>query len=81
MILDKDAKVIQQKKDGIFNNWYWSNQLSACRRIRIYYPAKQYLLTDKWILTMQTAQVQVDQGPQHKNKYSKSSKGETGKQY
>jgi len=34
-IFDKGAKIIQWKKDSIFNKWCWFNWRSTCRRIQI----------------------------------------------
>jgi hypothetical protein len=31
----KEATNIQWKKESIFNKWYWSNWVSACRRMKI----------------------------------------------
>jgi hypothetical protein len=31
----KGAKIIQWKKDSIFNKWFWLNGWLACRRMRI----------------------------------------------
>jgi len=36
LIFDKGAKIIQWKKDSIFNNWCSLNRWSACRRIPIH---------------------------------------------
>jgi len=35
LIFDKGAKIIQWKKDNIFNKWCWFNWRSACRRMQI----------------------------------------------
>jgi hypothetical protein len=35
LIFDKGAKIIQWKKDSIFNKWCWHNWWLSCRRIRI----------------------------------------------
>jgi hypothetical protein len=35
LILDKEAKTIQWKKDSIFNKWCWLNWQLACRRLQI----------------------------------------------
>ena len=35
MIFDKDAKIIQSGKDGIFNKWCWENAISTCKRIKL----------------------------------------------
>ena len=35
LIFDKGVKIIQWKKDSIFNNWCWYNWLLSCRRMRI----------------------------------------------
>jgi hypothetical protein len=35
LIFDKGAKIIQWKKDSIFNKWCWFNCQSTCRRMQI----------------------------------------------
>jgi hypothetical protein len=35
LIFDKGAKIIQWKKDNIFNKWYWHKWWLSCRRMRI----------------------------------------------
>jgi hypothetical protein len=35
LIFDKGAKIIQWKKDSIFNKRYWFNWQSSCRRMQI----------------------------------------------
>jgi hypothetical protein len=35
LIFDKGGKIIQWKKDSIFNKWYWFYWLLACRRMQI----------------------------------------------
>jgi hypothetical protein len=34
LIFDKGAKIIQWKKDSIFNNWCWHNWQLSCRRMQ-----------------------------------------------
>jgi hypothetical protein len=43
-MLDKGAKIIQWKKESIFNKWCWLNWQLACRRMQI-----DPLLKSKWI--------------------------------
>jgi hypothetical protein len=55
LIVDKEAKHIQWKKESIFKKWCWPNWLSVCRKIKIY----QYLspctkLKSKWIMGLNT---------------------------
>jgi hypothetical protein len=35
LIFDKGAKIIQWKKDSIFNKWCWHNWQLSCRRMQI----------------------------------------------
>jgi hypothetical protein len=35
MNFDKEAKTIQQKRESIFNKWYWCNCMFAHRRMQI----------------------------------------------
>ena len=35
LIFDKGAKIIQWKKESIFNKWCWHNWMSTCRRMKI----------------------------------------------
>ena len=35
LIFDKEAKMIQWKKESIFNKWCWHNWMSTCRRMKI----------------------------------------------
>jgi hypothetical protein len=35
LIFDKESKIIQWKKECIFNTWCWSNWWSVCRRIQV----------------------------------------------
>jgi hypothetical protein len=35
LIFDKGAKIIQRKKDSIFNKWWWFNWWSTCRKMQI----------------------------------------------
>jgi hypothetical protein len=35
LIFDRGAKIIQWKKDSIFNKWWWHNCWLSCRRMRI----------------------------------------------
>lgn len=67
LIFDKEAKTIQWNKESIFNKWCWSKWQSTCRRVQI----------DPY-LSFYKAQVQVDQGPQHKTRYSESNRRESG---
>ena len=34
LIFDKEARHTQWKKESIFHKWYWSNWMSACRRMQ-----------------------------------------------
>jgi hypothetical protein len=50
LIFDKGAKIIQWKKDSIFNEWCWHNWQLSCRRMQIdpfLSPYKK--LKSKWI--------------------------------
>ena len=33
LVFDKEARIIQWKKESIFNKWCWYNWMSTCRRI------------------------------------------------
>jgi hypothetical protein len=56
LISVKEAKNICWKKESIFNKWCCYNWLSVCSTMKI----------DPFFVTVHKAQVQVDQGPQHK---------------
>jgi hypothetical protein len=50
LIFDKGAKIIQWKKDSIFNKWCWFKWRSACRKMQInpfFSPCTK--LKSKWI--------------------------------
>jgi hypothetical protein len=50
LIFEKDGKIIQWKKESIFNKWGWSTWMSACRRIQIDpYLSPYPKLKSKWI--------------------------------
>jgi hypothetical protein len=56
-------------KDSIFNKRCWFNWQSACRRMQI-----------EPFLSLYKAQVQVDQGPQYKTRYTESNRRKSGKE-
>jgi hypothetical protein len=50
LIFNKGAKIIQWKKDSIFNKWCWLNWLLACRRLQINpFSSLCTKLKSKWI--------------------------------
>jgi hypothetical protein len=65
----KKPKIIQGKKENILNKWCWSNWQSAYGRIN-----------RSILITLHKAQVQADQGPQHKARYTDTNKLESGKE-
>jgi len=51
------------------HKWCWSNWLSVCRKNE----------NRSIFVILHKAQVQVDQGPQHKTRYTESNRRESGK--
>ena len=55
LIFDKEARHTQWKKESIFHKWYWSNWMSACRRMQIdpypFYPSQNSSLSGSKTLT------------------------------
>ena len=35
LIFDRGGKDIQQKKDNLFNKWYWENWSTTCKRMKL----------------------------------------------
>ena len=49
-MFDKETKIIQRKKESIFNKWCWHNWMSTCRRMKIHpYLSLCTKLKSKWI--------------------------------
>jgi hypothetical protein len=49
LVFDKEAKIIQWKKESIFNKWCYSNWWFVCRRIINPYLSPCTKLKSKWI--------------------------------
>jgi hypothetical protein len=50
LIFDREEKVIQWKKESMFNKWCWPNWMSSCRRMQIDpYLSPCTKLESKWI--------------------------------
>ena len=50
LIFDKETKIIQWKKESIFDKWCWHNWMSTCKRMQMnsyLYPYTK--LKSKWI--------------------------------
>jgi hypothetical protein len=67
LIFDNGAKTTQWKEDSIFNKWFWLNWWSACTK-------KEKLPI---LISLYKAQVQVDQGPPSKTRYTETYIGES----
>ena len=55
LIFDNEAKIIQWKKESIFNKWCWHKWMSTCKRMQInsyLYPCTK--LKSKWIKDLYT---------------------------
>lgn len=35
LMFDEDAKNILQRKGSVFNNWFWEDWMSTCRRMKL----------------------------------------------
>ena len=50
LIYDKGGNNIQQKKDSLFNKWFWENWTDTHRRMKLEYSLIPYTkITAKWI--------------------------------
>ena len=50
IIFGEEAKIIQWKKESIFNKWCWHNWMLACRRMKVNpYLSPGTKLESKWI--------------------------------
>jgi hypothetical protein len=71
LLFDKGAKTIQwEKKGSIFNKWCWHNWWLSCRRMGI---------DPSILISLDKAQVKVDQGTSHKTRDSETYRGESRK--
>ena len=47
--MTKEARILQQEKDNLFNNkWYWENWTATCKIIKLNYFITPYI-NSKWI--------------------------------
>ena len=68
LIFDKEGKTIQWKNESIFSKWCWSNWISQ----------KQKNANRSIFIILHKTQVQVDQRPQHKTRYTEPDRRESG---
>ena len=50
MIFNKGGKIIQWKKDSLFNKWCWGKWIATCERMKLEHFLIPYIKTNsKWI--------------------------------
>ena len=50
LVFDKGGKNIQQRKNNLFNKWYWENWSITCKRMKLEHFLTPYkIINSKWI--------------------------------